>query len=261
MLVSPRAGRTPMSGGSTTCWRRTGIWWWPCWRPRHRRSTSRTTRSWPTRSTGSTSPARSNGPYAVSPASRFRRRSRSRSPWSSAWPSSPSGCSPRTGSRPGRRSCARSPTACGKDCPMTNRTPERTRPPAEFRRGSTEVRTLLLEAARFLFAAKGYAGATTHDIAAQAGVSEALLFRHFGTKASLFERAVIDPINEFVSRYVEEWAARPGTKHDMEGLVFAYVDGFYRLLLEHGDLVLALITAQAYEAIDGVDGASPLSRL
>jgi AcrR family transcriptional regulator len=125
--------------------------------------------------------------------------------------------------------------------------------PAEFRRGSREVRSLLLDAARSLFAAKGYAGAATRDIAHEAGVSEALLFRHFGTKAQLFERAVIDPINEFISEYVEQWTARPVTH--------AYVDGFYRLLLEHRDLVLALITAQAYEAIDEVDGASPVSRL
>jgi AcrR family transcriptional regulator len=113
-----------------------------------------------------------------------------------------------------------------------NRTPERTRPPAEFRRGSTEVRNLLLDAARSLFAARGYAGATTHDIACEAGVSEALVFRHFGTKAHLFERAVIDPINEFVSGYVEQWTARPRGEHTVERVAFAYVDGFYRLLLD-----------------------------
>jgi AcrR family transcriptional regulator len=141
-----------------------------------------------------------------------------------------------------------------------NRTTESTRSPSDFRRGSAEVRNLLLDAARSLFAAKGYAGATTHDIAVEAGVSEALLFRHFGTKAQLFERAVIDPINEFISGYVEQWTSRPGTEHTVDRVAFAYVDGFYRLLLEHGDLVLALMTAQAYEAIDGV-GGSPLSRL
>jgi AcrR family transcriptional regulator len=137
-----------------------------------------------------------------------------------------------------------------------NRTPETT-----LRRGSSEVRTLLLDAARSLFAAKGYAGTPTRDIALEAGVSEALLFRHFGTKAQLFERAVIDPINEFISGYVEQWIAAPVSNHTVERLAFDYIDGFYRLLLEHGDLLLALITAQAYEAIDEVDGASPISRI
>ena len=130
-----------------------------------------------------------------------------------------------------------------------------------LRRGSSEVRSLLLDAARSLFAARGYAGTATRDIAAEAGVSEALLFRHFGTKAQLFERAVIDPVNEFIREYVERWTTGPVDDHTVHGVAFAYVDGFYRLLLDHGDLVLALITAQAYETVDDVNGASPLSRL
>src|SRR5437764_15254614 len=129
------------------------------------------------------------------------------------------------------------------------------------RRGPEEVRRLLLDAARSLFAAKGYAGASTRDIALTAGVSEALLFRHFGTKAKLFERAVLDPINEFVHDYVDQWQARSAADHTPEGISLAFVDGFYRLLSEHRDLVLALVTAQAYESIQELNEASPLSRL
>jgi len=140
-------------------------------------------------------------------------------------------------------------------------TTERHRPPAEYRRGSREVQNLLVEAARSLFAAKGFAGATTRDIALEAGVSEALLFRHFGTKAQLFERAVIDPINGFIRDYVEQWMVRSVSDDTLERMVRAYVDGFYGLRLEHGDLLLALISAQAYDEIDDADGASPISRL
>src|SRR5438067_9232027 len=86
------------------------------------------------------------------------------------------------------------------------------------RRGPDEVRRLLLESARSLFAAKGYAGASTRDIAVKAGVSEALLFRHFGTKAKLFERAILDPINEFIHDYVEQWRARTAADHTPEGI-------------------------------------------
>jgi AcrR family transcriptional regulator len=133
--------------------------------------------------------------------------------------------------------------------------------PGVARRAPDEVRRLLLEAARSLFAAKGYAGASTRDIALKAGVSEALLFRHFGTKAKLFERAILDPINEFIHDYVEQWTARSATDHTPEGISFAYVDGFYRLLSENRELVLALVTAQAYESIQELNDASPLSRL
>ena len=105
------------------------------------------------------------------------------------------------------------------------------------------------------------AGASTRDIAVKAGVSEALLFRHFGTKAKLFERAILDPINEFIHDYVEQWTTRTPADHTPEGISFAFVDGFYRLLSEHRELVLALVTAQAYESIQELNDASPLSRL
>lgn len=133
--------------------------------------------------------------------------------------------------------------------------------PGPARRAPDEVRRLLLEAARSLFAAKGYAGASTRDIALKAGVSEALLFRHFGTKAKLFERAILDPINQFIHDYVDEWKARSVADHTPEGISFAFVDGFYRLLSENRELVLALVTAQAYESIQELNDASPLSRL
>jgi len=133
--------------------------------------------------------------------------------------------------------------------------------PGAARRAPDEVRRLLLEAARSLFAARGYAGASTRDIALKAGVSEALLFRHFGTKAKLFERAILDPINGFIHNYVEEWKARSAADHTPEAISYAYVDGFYRLLSENRDLVLALVTAQAYESIEELEAASPLSRL
>jgi AcrR family transcriptional regulator len=133
--------------------------------------------------------------------------------------------------------------------------------PGAARRGPEEVRRLLLEAARSLFAARGYAGTSTRDIAVTAGVSEALLFRHFGTKAKLFERAILDPINEFVYDYVEQWTARSASDHTPEGMSLAFVEGFYRLLSENRELVLALVTAQAYESIQELNEATPLSRL
>jgi len=123
--------------------------------------------------------------------------------------------------------------------------------PGAARRAPNEVRRLLLEAARSLFAAKGYAGASTRDIALTAGVSEALLFRHFGTKAKLFERAILDPINEFTHDYVEQWMARSAADHTPEGIS----------LSENRELVLALVTAQAYESIQELNEAAPLSRL
>ncbi|MEI6984659.1 MAG: helix-turn-helix domain-containing protein [Rhodospirillaceae bacterium] len=48
-------------------------------------------------------------------------------------------------------------------------------------------RHLIIETVTPLFARKGFAGVTTREIAKAAGVSEALVFRHFPTKAALYE--------------------------------------------------------------------------
>src|SRR5574341_2489090 len=45
----------------------------------------------------------------------------------------------------------------------------------------------LLQAALKVVSEKGYLGATTREIAREAGVTELTLFRHFGSKKKLFE--------------------------------------------------------------------------
>lgn len=52
------------------------------------------------------------------------------------------------------------------------------------------VRDQLLDAAARLYAEAGYRGATTRRIAAQAGVNEITLFRHFGSKDTLIREAI-----------------------------------------------------------------------
>ncbi len=50
-----------------------------------------------------------------------------------------------------------------------------------------DTKTNLLEATLKLISEKGYLGATTREIAQEAGVTELTLFRHFGSKEKLFE--------------------------------------------------------------------------
>ncbi len=50
-----------------------------------------------------------------------------------------------------------------------------------------ERRTAIVAAAKPLFARYGFAGTTTKQLARAAGVSEALVFRHFPSKAALYE--------------------------------------------------------------------------
>lgn len=64
-------------------------------------------------------------------------------------------------------------------------------PSTSRKRVSTAVRkTLILQAARKLFAERGYEGTRTSQISKAAGTSEALLYRHFPSKEALY-RAVL----------------------------------------------------------------------
>jgi AcrR family transcriptional regulator len=103
------------------------------------------------------------------------------------------------------------------------------------RRSSEEVHELLLSAALQVFAARGYAHSSTREIAEAAGVSEALLFRNFGTKAKLFELAIVAPFQRLVDAHVADW--RGG----------ADVGWLYDLLSQNRDLVVALLAARAHE--------------
>lgn len=63
-----------------------------------------------------------------------------------------------------------------------------------------ERRAQLLEAARRVFVRSGFAAARIRTISEEAGVNEALLYRHFASKEELFEAAVAEPLEASVER-------------------------------------------------------------
>lgn len=73
------------------------------------------------------------------------------------------------------------------------------------RLGGEERRLGIVQAAMPLFARSGFAGTTTREIARTAGISEALLFQHFPSKAALYAQILQsgcegDPALEALSR-------------------------------------------------------------
>jgi len=67
----------------------------------------------------------------------------------------------------------------------------KTSPARKIRMSSDGRRSQLLRSAIDTFARRGFAGTKTRDIASAAGVSEAILFRHFATKEDLYH-AILD---------------------------------------------------------------------
>jgi AcrR family transcriptional regulator len=113
-------------------------------------------------------------------------------------------------------------------------------PSTRTRRSTDEVRRLILDAARELFGLHGYQGTSTREIAARAGVVEPMLFRHFGTKAALFERTVLEPVLVFIGDFVKEWSVLPDGEVDPEALHRRYLAGLLRLCREHRPMLAAL---------------------
>lgn len=84
------------------------------------------------------------------------------------------------------------------------------------RLSADERRTSILAAARDEFIHSGFGGARTRDIAERAGVTEALLFRHFSSKDAMFSAAVIDPLIEIMGTSLQtaDLALEPGERID-----------------------------------------------
>lgn len=82
---------------------------------------------------------------------------------------------------------------------MTQSGAAHSRLPAEQRRLN------LIEAAIDLFSRKGFSGTTTKEIAAAAGVTEAIVFRHFATKKDLYAAILEFRLKD---EKVEAWLTR-----------------------------------------------------
>ena len=123
------------------------------------------------------------------------------------------------------------------------------------RRSSDEVRTLILEAAARGFARKGFEGTTTADIAADCGVAESVLFRHFGSKANLFTAAAVEPFREAVRGFREFWESVGRTFDDNDPVMHTYIAELYDRIHANRDAVQAMFFAARDPGADGADGA------
>lgn len=119
------------------------------------------------------------------------------------------------------------------------------------RRPRGEPRRLLIEAACELFNQRGYAGATTREIADRANVSEVLIFRSFGSKPALFHAAMVQPFIEFVDAFVAARESRPSTEpDDSEALTREFVGELYDLCRSHRALAAMLFAADVHTESD-----------
>lgn len=118
------------------------------------------------------------------------------------------------------------------------------------RRRSTEnVRHLIIEAAREVFAERGYDGATTREIARRAQTTTVMLFRHFGSKEQLFQQAVFEPFEQYLQSRIQQIVYSP-LRPTGYTAVSEYVGGMSRLVSENRELLLALLAGHAFSLLN-----------
>jgi AcrR family transcriptional regulator len=127
-----------------------------------------------------------------------------------------------------------------------------TKAPA-VRRPRGAPRKLLLDTARALFARQDYRGTTTREIAQAAGVTEHLLFRHFGSKAALFREALVLPFTDFVDEFGRTWQEVIPEETDEMELARRFVGQLYDVFVEHQGLLLTLMASGALSEEEKAD--------
>lgn len=118
--------------------------------------------------------------------------------------------------------------------------------PRKPRRAPEEIRARILEAAGDAFKELGYTGATTLTIARRADVTEAQLFRYFGTKAALFREAVFEPLNRHFDGFDARYPATALQPDEWRAAAKLYIGELQQFIGEHSKMLLALLFAQTY---------------
>lgn len=128
------------------------------------------------------------------------------------------------------------------------------------RRSTEEIVERLTSAATEEFESKSYTGATTAAIARRAGVAEALLFNHFGSKKQLFQNTIFRPLEQHFDAFQASVSTNLADPDDVQAGSRQYIDGLQSFVDEHKGMFLSLVFAQTYKPSD-VDGLAEIKGL
>ena len=95
------------------------------------------------------------------------------------------------------------------------------RPPG---RSGQSTRARILAAARERFGRAGYGPTSVGQLAEDAGITPAAVYRYFDSKASLYQETVRDAVGELVPRYREAVAGAPTAAAGLVALVLVSAD-------------------------------------
>ena len=114
------------------------------------------------------------------------------------------------------------------------------------RRSPEELMDRLIKAAAEEFKRSGFAGATTATIARNADVTEAQLFRYFGSKADLFREAIFKPLNAHFSEFNAMHLADAAEAVNIRDRRRLYITELQHFIGEHSQMLMSLLVAETY---------------
>ena len=128
------------------------------------------------------------------------------------------------------------------------------------RRSTAEVTERIIAAALAEFQSKGFGGAKTAAIAKRAGVVEALIFKHFGSKENLFQRVIFERLDRHFTTFATEHTFNPNDRASRLKESRTYISAQQDFLRRNERMFKSLIMNEAYGGIDAKD-VSELSGL
>lgn len=128
------------------------------------------------------------------------------------------------------------------------------------RRSAEEITQRLVDAAIQEFALNGYAGARTAAIARRAGVVEPLLFKYFGSKANLFQRAIFQTLDRFYSSFVADHPFDMTNRAEWAEQSREYIGAQQDFLRKNSRMFMSLVLHEAFDTteMEGIEGLSGL---
>ena len=110
---------------------------------------------------------------------------------------------------------------------------------------SRDRRQEIISAAIELFAQKGFRGTTTRDLAAHAGVNEAIIFRHFKTKEELYTAILEHKVGQSREAQCQEFERLTETRDDV--LLFEALGNTFMQKHEEDNTFMRLLLFSALE--------------
>lgn len=116
------------------------------------------------------------------------------------------------------------------------------------RRSADDILNRIVRAATGEFQRRGFAGTTTAAIARKADVTEAQLFRYFGSKSNLFRETVFKPLDQHFLQFIETHLPDGEDAADLLKRTRLYTTELQRFIGENSQMFASLVVAQTYDA-------------